>query len=94
MRIRSPRTIKLLDALQDVYTSSDASPAERLEASKLAASILSGKRKTASRRNRKPAVKDSKPPATGADLAPARPLENARAKPNPDDILKHFREKK
>ena len=88
---RSPRAIRLLDTLESIYSDSNASPAERLEASKLAASILSGKRKTAERRKRKPAVKDSKPLVTSADLAPAT-LEPV--KPNPDEILKHFREKK
>jgi hypothetical protein len=84
---RSPRVLRLLDALEAVYTSDSSTPAEKLEASRLAAAILSGKRKTAGRRKRKPAVK------TGADLAPARPLETP-AKSNPDDILKHFRERK
>jgi hypothetical protein len=78
--------------LQDIYSDSNASPAERLEAARLTHAILSGRRKTAERRKRKPTVKDSKPFATGADLAPAT-LEPT-AKPNPDDILKHFREKK
>jgi hypothetical protein len=80
---RGKRVIKLLDSLQDVYTSPDASPGEKLEAARLAQLILSGKRRTTGRRNRKPAV--SKPLATGADLAPA----TLEPKP-PSDVLRYF----
>jgi len=80
----------MLDALEEIYTSAEASPAERLEAARRADLILRGQRKTSERRKRKPANKDSEPLYTGADLSPARPLETPD-KPNPDEVLAHFR---
>ncbi len=85
---RGKRIIKLLDSLQDVYTSPDASPAERLEASQLAASILSGKRKTATTRKKRKPAKPVEPAFTGSDLVPVKsPADIARS---PDDILRQF----
>jgi hypothetical protein len=50
--IRSPRVIKLLDALQAIYSGNDATPGEKLEAARLASSIMSGKKKPAKAKSR------------------------------------------
>jgi hypothetical protein len=39
--------IKLLNALEHVYTSDSSTPAEKLEAARLASSIMAGKKKPA-----------------------------------------------
>jgi hypothetical protein len=59
MRIRNPRTIKLLDSLQDVYTNPDATPAEQLEAARLASSIMAGKKKPAKPKSKSRNVKNA-----------------------------------
>jgi hypothetical protein len=65
---RSPRTKKLLDSLEAIYASGDATPSEKLQAAKLASSIMAGKKKPA-----KPKSKSRN--VTGA-LAQIRKLQN------------------
>jgi hypothetical protein len=81
---RSKRVIRLLDSLESVHTNPNATPAERLEAARLTYAILSGRRKTAEGRKRKPAkpVESAEPASKGSDLVPARAT--------PTDILRQF----
>jgi hypothetical protein len=79
---RSPRTLRLLDSLENICVSDTASPSERLAAATLAARILGRKHPT------KPRKKKVKPAFTGSDLVPARPDLTAPAKPA--DILRQF----
>jgi hypothetical protein len=79
---RSPRTLRLLASLEDIYTSPEATPADRLKAATLAARIIGRKKPPQSRK------KKVKPAFTGSDLVPARADLTAPAKPA--DILRQF----
>lgn len=83
---RSPRILRLLAALETIYSGDLATPAEKLEAARLATKIL-GKRPSKPREKRK-----VKPAFTGSDLAPARlDLAPASLEPTkPADVLGYF----
>lgn len=81
---RSPRAIKLLNSLEQIYANTGATAAERLKAAQLAARIL-GRRKPTPPRKKVKAAPPS-PPVSGADLAPAQPVEPPKAA----DVLRYF----
>jgi hypothetical protein len=74
---RSPRTIKMLDSLQEIYVNPDASASERIAAATLANKIMN--RRAAKKQYRKRTLRTS---SAGADLRPATvdPLQYFRDK--------------